>query len=239
MDRTLLSQRLPGRRHLLTATARILLSGILIFLLTACSERGNTRARETAGPSASASITATSASPLSALPPTDPPPIATIGTRPTYPPVTDRWATAQPYPMPTSCPVTLPVTTQRIGPAYWWEGQGIHAGLFTDGLLFVGQNKVLWFFDQRPPLDAVKINGQRLDAAAPPLVATIGEAPDAHGQPSWPSALDFPMPGCWRIHVQAGTQILEITAYVFPEGCRPLGLRNPSASPTPCVPLMP
>lgn len=132
-----------------------------------------------------------------------------------------------PYPIPAGCAVT-PFEGPYVWrgyPAYWIVGSGIRAGI-ASGLFFDGDNgnKVMLQTDQRVPLDSFEFTGDQLDgySALPEL-----EVKYRVGIAEYVSGISFPAPGCWHIHVEAGsergtaTKTLDATVYVYPISCYP------------------
>ena len=85
----------------------------------------------------------------------------------------------------------------------WWLGNPHgHLRAGGDGV------KVGWF---RPTGATLKIEGRRLDAAAPPLVAHI---PCCYPTRFQASGLVFPSAGCWRITARAADSYLSFVVEV-------------------------
>ncbi len=131
-----------------------------------------------------------------------------------------------------SCPVTVPKRKARptggIGAAdfnygstrlraelYWPRGT-LAAGTLPDGGSMAVVNpdgsisaKVGWW---RGHDGRLTIEGRRLDATAPPLVADV---PDGYGSSGLqPTGLTFPTIGCWRIVGKVGTARLAFVVRV-------------------------
>jgi len=126
-----------------------------------------------------------------------------------------------PYAVPASC-VASPMAgaeVRRGYPAWWLDGMNLWAGNPL-GVYYVGGNKVQWQPDQMGPYDkndAISASGMRLDAPAPPMKldnpVNIGTG--------YSSGVYFSTPGCWQLHGAVGTQTLDATVYVYPDGCAP------------------
>jgi len=95
------------------------------------------------------------------------------------------------------------------GPWYINEHRTIWAG-WDAGRWHVGRNKALWI---RPAGAALKIDGERLDAEAPPLRADI---PCCYPTGFQATALIFPSAGCWRVHASARDEELTFVTSVSP-----------------------
>ncbi len=132
-----------------------------------------------------------------------------------------------PYTVPTSCAASpmAGAEVRRGFPAWWLDGMGLWAGNPL-GNYYVGGNKVQWQPDQMGPYnqnDAITATGTRLDSPAPPMKldnpVNIGTG--------YSSGVYFPTPGCWQMHGAVGTQTLDATVYVYPDGCAPELLIGP------------
>lgn len=122
---------------------------------------------------------------------------------------------------PESCPVTVPQEPAFIPPApyselgsegYFWYGSnslwialprnGVWSKLPHDSHGY--SQKIAWFREgydwQEEPQPALVVTGERLDAKAPPLVASTanGGYADEFGSATIMGA-DFPSLGCWKI----------------------------------------
>ena len=100
------------------------------------------------------------------------------------------------------------------GPWYVNDGRTIWAG-WDAGRWHAGRNKALWI---RPAGAQLKIDGERIDGAAPPLGTTIRCCYPTGFQAT---ALIFPTGGCWRVHATAGDQELTFVTSVSPTPSRP------------------
>jgi hypothetical protein len=118
-----------------------------------------------------------------------------------------------PGPIPASCGVT-PATygTDQGFPAFWYVGEGLRAGT-PIGVFYQGLNKVQWHGDD---LD-LKVTGSRVDGTngEPALVN-----PQRIGAGMLSTSVEFPAPGCWRIHATLGRGRLDAIVYVFPDSER-------------------
>jgi hypothetical protein len=201
---------MPHLRYLLVLIAA---TGIL----ASCSSP----ARASEGRQAAAPIATGSAVPFVVTPPR--PPTATLEVVPTAP--------------PPSCPVTQPPNPPFVPPAsvalsagYFWYGTAAlwaetrldgtwrnlpnHDGAFTE--------KVFWWrqgYDwQAEPQPNLTVTGRRLDAAAPPLVAS--RANGAFNAADIGSAMlvgvDLPAPGCWEITGRYAGATLRFVVWVAP-----------------------
>jgi hypothetical protein len=136
-----------------------------------------------------------------------------------------------PFPPPTSCTAVAMrgPEKRRDFPAYWYDGNGIAVGNAT-AVFYAHDNKVMWQVrdDARPT-----ITGERIDAAAPPMtVQNLGLTSGGYI-----SGVVFAQSGCWHLRAVAGTETLDASFYVYPSGCIPANMRDPTtgATPTPCV----
>jgi hypothetical protein len=117
------------------------------------------------------------------------------------------------------CPITEP---RGVGPA-----RGVHsnqdlrvAGLWPHGVIAVGANyidsqgrvqmKFPWW---RMVPGRLRITGQRLDAAAPPLRAHVSTGYGRTGFQA--SSVTFPTEGCWRVTGNVGRASLTFVTYVI------------------------
>jgi hypothetical protein len=122
------------------------------------------------------------------------------------------------------CPVTLPNGSVPPGEAdnplgygngelwttLWPKGVAVFSPggsgvIHSDGSL---EMKFPWMRATSAPL---VITGRRLDAAAPPLKATLAEHYDSQFQPS---SLIFSTTGCWEVSARAGTATLTFVTRV-------------------------
>ncbi len=78
--------------------------------------------------------------------------------------------------------------------------------VLADGAL---RMKFIWV---KLPGTALKIEGTRLDAPAPPLRFTVQQG--FEGESFQPSSLIFPTPGCWRVTARAGSASLTFVTRV-------------------------
>jgi len=134
-----------------------------------------------------------------------------------------------PFPPPASCRAAAMNhgEVRRNFPAYWYDGDGIALGNAT-AVFYQHDNKVMWQVtgDARPT-----ITGERVDGAAPPMeVQNLGLTPSG-----FISGVVFPAPGCWHLRATAAPYDLDATFYVYPSGCIPATMRDPSEAITPCV----
>jgi hypothetical protein len=123
-----------------------------------------------------------------------------------------------------SCPVTLPggdvpadgfnYGNGSIGVSIWRRGK-LAAGLRPDGSTRGQINpdgsitaKLGWY---RVVEGGLRVSGERLDAAAPPLAAV----PAGYGAKGFqPTALTFPTTGCWKVAGSAGDASLQFVVRV-------------------------
>lgn len=161
-----------------------------------------------------------------------PTPIPITGTTPTVAPVLSaaRDESRIPFPPPVSCrAVTMNhAEVRRHFPAYWYDGNGIALGNAT-AVFYQHDNKVMWQVtgDARPT-----IIGERIDGTASPMeIQNLGLT-----QSGFISGVVFPAPGCWHLRATAAPYDLDATFYVYPSGCIPATMRDPSGTITPCVP---
>jgi hypothetical protein len=92
------------------------------------------------------------------------------------------------------------------GPWYINDDRTIWAG-WGAGRWHAGRNKVLWI---RPAGTRLRVEGERLDRAAPPLVSDIR----GYSTSFQASALFFPTEGCWRVHATSGEHELTFVTNV-------------------------
>ena len=121
--------------------------------------------------------------------------------------------------LPASIPASCTVSSAAYGthqgfPAFWYVGDGFRAGS-PIGVFYEGLNKVQWHGDDGSPT----LTGSRVDGTpgAPLLVN-----PERIGAGMFSTSLQFPAPGCWRVHAELGGGRLDVVIYAFPES-----LRNP------------
>jgi len=140
-----------------------------------------------------------------------------------------------PYAVPASCNVSpmAGAEVRRTYPAWWLDGMGLWAGNAL-GVYYIGSNKVQWQPDQMGPYDqgaAITASGTRLDGPAAPMrldnPVNIGTG--------YSSGVIFSAPGCWQLHGAVGTQTLDATVYVYPDGCASEDIRRGPAT-FPCIP---
>lgn len=122
-----------------------------------------------------------------------------------------------PYDIPESCD------------ANEWTGPSTHQGLFasyaipdadvrvmsTSGLFFAGENQLFVATEDQD----VTVTGQSVDN---PAMTPRSDVQLASGGmvPLVEVTLDFPVPGCWDLEVEAEGQTIGATVYVYPEECR-------------------
>jgi hypothetical protein len=101
------------------------------------------------------------------------------------------------------------VNADRFGEGPWYinTDRTIWAG-WDAGRWHAGRNKVLWI---RPAGTRLRVEGERVDRAAPPLVANI---PNGYSTGFQASALFFPTEGCWRVHATSGEHELTFVTNV-------------------------
>jgi len=76
------------------------------------------------------------------------------------------------------------------------------------------RTKTAWF---RPPRTKLEITGRRLDADAPPLIATTSPTGDEYPHMFQPSSMTFPTPGCWEVIAKAGGSEARFVVNVQPK----------------------
>lgn len=102
----------------------------------------------------------------------------------------------------------------------WYGNDALWAGLSpsTFGRWFAGEdgNKVLWV---REVAGMLTVEGRRLDAEAPPLMARV---PDGYGDLGYQaSGVVFPTEGCWEIVGKVAERELRFVVAVLPGGLDP------------------
>jgi hypothetical protein len=123
-----------------------------------------------------------------------------------------------------SCPVTSPDDTpSRLG--FNYGNDAIRVALWPDGRLIAGRlpdgsshaevgpdgsidAKLGWW---RASAGRLRIEGERLDATAPPLGADV---PEGYGKGFQASGLIFPTAGCWRVVGAVGKSRLTFVVLV-------------------------
>jgi hypothetical protein len=121
----------------------------------------------------------------------------------------------------TTCPVTVPrggrpPLSSSPGPQWHWNGVmwawPARDGVFTatpDNQGWPGDppgsiaTKLYWFASVD---DVLKVEGERLDAASPPMVVhrvNRGQSSSWRG-PTWATPVTFPSEGCWRLTARLG-----------------------------------
>jgi hypothetical protein len=120
-------------------------------------------------------------------------------------------------------PALPPDPTAASGATLWFVNAAHGLWAAADYRYTVGETKVLW---GKPPGTALTVTGRRLDAAAPPLTASV---PDGYPGGFQASGLSFSDIGCWEVDAAAGDQHLSFVVRVYPlgseapnEGCRDL-----------------
>lgn len=120
-----------------------------------------------------------------------------------------------------TCPVTL-FAAQEPTFAYtptWYGGGKLWAGLDRayGGRWYAGPEalKVMWL---RPTGEQLTVEGQRLDAGAPPLDAAI---PTGYFAGYQVTGLTFPTEGCWEVTGRAGNEELRFVVDVHPAAANP------------------
>ncbi|MGB7875151.1 MAG: hypothetical protein WBL25_12265, partial [Anaerolineales bacterium] len=103
----------------------------------------------------------------------------------------------------------------------WYGDDGLWAGLSQayQGKWYAGPLglKVLWY---RSVEGNLSIEGQRLDAVAPPMQSTV---PTGYGKTGYQaSGLEFPSEGCWEVIGKTGNHELRFMVRVYPAHDHPL-----------------
>lgn len=140
---------------------------------------------------------------------------------------------------PASCPVTLPQEPLFTAPepyspnapfdyGFWFGSESLWTLLPKDGIWYsLPHNpggytqKVFWWrqgyiWNEEPQPD-LSVTGERLDAAAPPLI--VSRATNAYADDIGSSMLvgvDFPNLGCWKITGQYADAQLSFVVWVAP-----------------------
>jgi hypothetical protein len=179
---------------------------LLSVLTAACSPFGDdsTPAEQVAMPTATGTATFAAT----------PTPSATESHSPT--------ATREPYPgitmvFPDSgCDLT-PMTGWRVVdgvPAAWMEGGGVAVGI-PGGILYEGDNRLLWRGAGEMQISAVSTDGSSPEIRATPVA---GIDVEGHATTSY---VTFESPGCWQISIEQGSNRFDATVAIFAEACRP------------------
>lgn len=196
--------------------ARVMLLLAFVALLSACIGNGG---------ASTAIITTPRPATMTSTPPLNATAFAATGVSAV------REESRVPFPAPASCAAAAMrgPEKRRDFPAYWYDGNGIAVGNAT-AVFYAHGNKVMWQVQDDARLT---ITGERIDAAAPPMmVQNLGLTSGGYI-----SGVVFALPGCWHLRAVAGTETLDAIFYVYPSGCIPSNMRDPmpGATPTPCV----
>jgi len=196
--------------------ARVMLLRAFVALLSACIGNGG---------ASTAIITTARPATMTSTPPLDATAFAATGVSAV------REESRVPFPAPASCAAAAMrgPEKRRDFPAYWYDGNGIAVGNAT-AVFYAHGNKVMWQVQDDARLT---ITGERIDAAAPPMmVQNLGLTSGGYI-----SGVVFALPGCWHLRAIAGSETLDADFYVYPSGCIPFNMRDPTtiATPTPCV----
>ena len=142
-------------------------------------------------------------------------------------PISTPDATAQLYPVPSSCHVT-PLSAPQDGhwgyEARWWIGNGVMASSPDDTVFQKVGYDFRWELQTREPLT---VTGNSADQPT----QSIGLETDLSQSlsPVYPTEIIFPTAGCWILHADAGAQSLDVTLYVYPYDCLPPNRRPPGS----------
>ena len=144
-----------------------------------------------------------------------------------------------PHDAPASCPVTVPQVPPFIAPEpyspngpfpewFWYGSNALWTAIPKDALWYALPHnpegytqKVFWWregyiWNEEPEPNLV-VTGERLDAKAPPLIAS--KATNAYASDIGSAMLvgvDFPTLGCWKITGQYKKSSLEFVVWVAP-----------------------
>ncbi len=196
--------------------ARVMLLLAFVALLSACTGNGG---------ASTAIITTARPATMTSTPPLDATAFAATGVSAV------REESRVPFPAPASCVAAAMrgPEKRRDFPAYWYDGNGIAVGNAT-AVFYAHGNKAMWQVQDDARLT---ITGERIDAAAPPMmVQNLGLTSGGYI-----SGVVFALTGCWHLRAIAGSETLDADFYVYPSGCIPFNMRDPTtiATPTPCV----
>jgi hypothetical protein len=107
-----------------------------------------------------------------------------------------------------------PVSAGLVGHLFFGSRPLHTGGRFHDG----GNAKVLWQSDR--PLSAMRITAVDLAGGGQPV--TIVDAPASTGETQWPSLVDIPSAGCWRVDLRArdpdGREIVGSVTFIVIDG---------------------
>jgi hypothetical protein len=131
-------------------------------------------------------------------------------------------STATPTQVVDGCTVTVPVPVPASEPwkpslfgsdAAYGNGQLWVGGLSWSGVIQFEAAESGWKFGWwRSVPGKLSITGRRLDAAAPPLRASV---PDGYGESGFQSSgVYFPTPGCWEVTGTVGPVNLTFVTFV-------------------------
>jgi len=137
-------------------------------------------------------------------------------TRVHYRPYAGVEAGLAPYPWIAASPTSASIVGHLFYYAAvkaWMRAQAPGLEIYTGGQTPNGRAsmKVLWDFPRvKTPLP-VQLRGKRLDRAGS-FVQTLSPAgPTRTGPTEYPSIVDVPAPGCWRLPVTTGTSVGRVT----------------------------
>lgn len=144
-----------------------------------------------------------------------------------------------PHDPPASCPITVPQEPPFVAPApyspdspfesnFWYGSRSLWTDLPRDGIWYgLPHNpsgytqKIFWWHDsylwKEEPEPKLSVTGERLDAPAPPLLAS--SATNAYADDIGSAMLvgvDFPTPGCWKITGRYADAELNFVVWVAP-----------------------
>lgn len=144
-----------------------------------------------------------------------------------------------PHDPPASCPITIPQNSPFTAPEpyspnspfvanFWYGSNSLWTDLPRDGIWYAlpysregYTQKIFWWREgyiwNEEPEPELTVSGERLDAAAPPLI--VSRATNAHAGDIGSAMLvgvDFPTLGCWRITGKYADAELSFVVWVAP-----------------------
>ena len=137
-------------------------------------------------------------------------------TRITYTPYVGIEAGLAPYPWMAAAPTSAGIVGHLFyytAVKTWMRARAPGLQIYTGGQTPNGRAsmKVLWDFPHVKTALPVQIRGKRLDRSGS-FVQTFSPAgPTRTGPTQYPSIIDVPAPGCWRLTLTTGTTVGRVT----------------------------